>query len=346
LRNKISSLKLSATDDFVSPIAVAIVSYNTREHLRACLESVAPERPAETVVVDNGSTDGSVEMVREEYPEVELIEAENHGYGAGANRAFAATTAPYVLLLNTDTVLRPGALQALADHLAAHHRAGIVGPRLLNPDGSLQRSCAPFPYPLSKLARWLPVGRRTYLPTWSHDAPRVVPYVLGAALALRREAIDAIGGFDERFFMYFEETDLALRLSRHGWETHFTPAAEVAHEGSASTRQLSAPMLLELYRSMTRFYELHHGPLIRTAAISLKRIELLIRLAVTAGRLPFAAERSEAADEMSAMRIVLASRWSTRPRSPRELARTPRGPERDGAGPVAAARAPGPEVRR
>jgi N-acetylglucosaminyl-diphospho-decaprenol L-rhamnosyltransferase len=328
----------------MTDVAVAIVSYNTREHLRACLESVAPERPVETVVVDNNSTDGSVEMVRKEFPDVELIKAENRGYGAGANRAFAATTAPYVLLLNTDTVLQPGALQALADHLDAHPEAGIVGPRLLNSDGSLQPSCAPFPYPLSKLVRWFPNARHRYLPSWSHDAPRRVPYVLGAALALRRSAVEEVGGFDERFFMYFEETDLAMRLDRRGWETHFTPATEVVHEGGASTRQLSAPMLLELYRSMARYYEIHHGWPVRTAALTIKRAELLTRLAVAAVKLPLAGDRDRIAGDMAAYLGVVAARWSSKARPAFDGRRSVCPTNGDGVDFFAAARAPSSDI--
>jgi len=299
--------------------AVAIVNYNTRDHLQKCLETVLPQWPAEIVVVDNGSSDGSVEMVRELFPDVRLIQAENRGYGAAANRAFAASSAPYVLLLNTDTLLRPGALEALADYLDDNPRAGVVGPRLLNPDGSLQPSSFAFPYPLSKLARWLPMASRRYLPNWSHDLPRVVPYVLGAAMGLRRSAVEEIGGFDERFFMYFEEADLSLRLVRRGWETHFTPSAIVVHEGGASTRQLSGFMLLELYRSMARYYELHHGWPVRTAALTVKWVELLARLVFAAIRWPLSEDRAALAGELAAVRIVLAARWGSRYKSPLTL---------------------------
>lgn len=205
-----------------APMAVAVVCHNTRDDLRACLESLRSEAPAEVVVADNGSTDGSAAMVRSEFPEVRLLVDEgNPGYGAAANRAVAATVSPYVLLLNADTRVTPGALRALAAFLDAHPRAGVAGPRLVNPDGTLQVSCFPFIGTLRLMlektpaARWLarvPALRDRWLLSHSlHDRPREVPWVLGAALALRREAFAAVGGFDPAFFMYAEEIDLCQK---------------------------------------------------------------------------------------------------------------------------------------
>src|SRR5262249_11131009 len=150
----------------------------------------------------------------------------------------------YVLLLNSDTLLAPGALAALAQYLDAHPRAAIAGPRLRNADGSLQPSCHPFLGTMQSfleksvvaraLAR-LPVVRDHYLlVNSSHAAPRVVPWVLGAALAIRRSAFDQVGGFDESFFLYAEEVDLCYRLKAAGWEVHFAPVTDVVHVGGAS----------------------------------------------------------------------------------------------------------------
>jgi len=303
--------------------AVAIVSYNTREHLRACLNSVAPEGPAETVVVDNGSTDGSVEMVREEYPEVVLIQAENRGYGAAANRAFAATSAPYVLLLNTDTLLRPGALAALVEYLGDNPRAGVVGPRLLNPDGSLQPSCFPFPSPLNVLLvgatlgrilfRPIPALRERFLRTWSHDVGRVVPWVRGAGLGIRREAFEVVGGFDEAYFLYYEETDLSYRLSEAGWETHFTPTAEIVHLGGASTGGIgvSAATTKFYFESAARYFDQHHGRLTAWGALALERLVLLARIAHGAARYAVSPlpDRSRRGSEIRAWSSALTARW-------------------------------------
>lgn len=256
----------------MSEIAVAVVNYNTRGALRQCLDSVRADGPselAELVVVDNGSTDGSPEMVAEEFPGVELyVDRSNPGYGAAGNRALAETGAPIVLLLNSDTRLRPGALAALRTHLDEHSRTGLVGPRLLNPDGSLQPSCYPFPGPLSTLLaegqakyfiRFVPGLRRHYLRTWDHDRVRRIPWVLGAAIAIRRSSFEEVGGFAEEYFMYFEEVDLCYRLDQAGWQVHFTPAAEVVHTGGASTDRLRADMRVQYYRSLLQFYRRHRS---------------------------------------------------------------------------------------
>src|SRR5438093_11267447 len=133
----------------MTPIAVAIVNHNTRDHLRECLATVQLEGPPELVVIDNASWDGSAEMVRAQYPSVTLrANKKNLGYGAAANQAFVSCAARYVLLLNSDTLLQPGALAALSGYLALHPRAAVVGPRLVDPDGTLQASCYPFPTPL------------------------------------------------------------------------------------------------------------------------------------------------------------------------------------------------------
>jgi GT2 family glycosyltransferase len=269
-------------------MAVAVISWNTRELLRRCLTTIMADPPSEVVVVDNGSSDGSIAMVREEFPSVRLqVLPENPGYGAASNVAFGLCSAEYVLLLNSDTELRPGALAALVAHLDRCPRAGIVGPRLLNPDGTLQKSTFPYPSPLVPLVKrrpvadlvgFVPVLRDAFVGAWGHDHPRRVPWVLGAALAIRRTAYEAVGGFDESFVMYYEEVDLCYRLRRAGWETHFTPATEVTHVGGASTSQRRPEMLARLGLSAVDFHRRHHRGLTRAAAIGLVRVTMRYRL--------------------------------------------------------------------
>ena len=266
--------------------AVAIVNYNTAEHLRTCLASVCAAGAREVVVKDNGSSDDSVDLVRREFPEVSVHpDFSNPGYGAGANMAIAACSAPYVLLLNSDTRVRPDTLETLARYLDIHARAAIVGPLLLNPDGTLQRSAHRFPRPFTfrPLLRLIPGVRERSLLTWSHDRSRQVAWVKGAALAIRRRAFDAIGGFDPSFFMYFEETDLSARLAREGWETHFTPDAVVVHEGGASTDTVRAEMAVQFYSSMRRFYRRHYAPM-RLAQLDAV-LEVSMRYAVVRDRI-------------------------------------------------------------
>jgi N-acetylglucosaminyl-diphospho-decaprenol L-rhamnosyltransferase len=254
----------------MSEISVAVISYNTRELLRQCVASAYADGASEVVVVDNGSTDGSVEMLRQEFAEaVVMVDRSNPGYGGASNIAIDRCRSSYVLLLNSDTVVHPGALRALCNCLDAHPRVAIVGPRLLNPDGSLQRSIHQFPTPLVTLLDYSWVGpavghipglRRLYLASDSHQRARAVPWVTGAALAIRKTAFQAVRGFDPSFFMYYEEVDLSYRLSRAGWGTHFTPAAEVTHVAGASTSQQRGAMYAQQIAAAIQYSECHHSP--------------------------------------------------------------------------------------
>lgn len=269
-------------------MAVVVVNWNTRELLRACLTSAFADGATEVVVADNGSTDGSVEMVGREFPSaILLVNPNNPGYGAAMNAAIRRCSSDYVLALNSDTVIQPGALRALASYLDRTPRAAIVGPRLLNPDGSLQRSCFPFPGPFVSLVKRPPLAtvvahvptlREAYVGQFRHDRDARVPWVLGAALGVRRTAFEAVGGVDESFVMYFEEVDLCYRLRRAGWEVHFTPDAAVAHVGQASTKQRRPEMLLRLSLSSTAFYRRHHHGLRLAAALGAERAIALGRL--------------------------------------------------------------------
>jgi GT2 family glycosyltransferase len=280
-------------------MAVAIISHNTRELLRACLQAVVVESSEAVVVVDNASTDGSAAMVRCEFPAVKLqANGRNSGFGAAANQAVAACGAvDYILLLNADTVIEPGTLRTLQAYLDRHPRAAIVGPRLLNVDGSLQPSCYPFPSPghtlidllsLDRLFSHLPIAGNVYIRTWSHNKSRVVPWVLGAAIAIRRSAFEDVHGFDESFFMYNEDVDLSLRLRSAGWESHFTPAATIMHVHHASTRQYRRAMALRSLRGRLELYKRHYGArqllqlrAIVAAAMTLKSLRDSARLCVT-----------------------------------------------------------------
>ena len=272
----------------MSPIAVAIVNYNTRDLLRDCLATVQAQAPHEVVVVDNGSIDGSVAMVQTEYPWVVLHASRtNLGYGAAANRAISRCKSDYVLLLNADTRLQAEALEGLITYLDLHPRAAVLGPRLVDTLGTGQISCHPFPTPLNtlleisilgRLIRYVPVLRNHYLCTWPHTRPRIVPWVVGAALAIRREAFMEIGGFDESFFMYSEEVDLCYRLNSAGWQVHFAPVARVVHVGGASTVQQRAEMNTELFASILLFYRRHYSARrVAQLAFILKTV-MLIRL--------------------------------------------------------------------
>lgn len=253
----------------MTAMAVVIVSYNTCDHLRSCLETISFDEASEVVVIDNASADGSADMVRADFPWVRLIMSNtNFGYGAAANLGIAACEAPYVLLLNGDTQLAPDALEQLSAYLDRHSRAAAIGPRLVNLNGSLQASCYHFPTPLYlfleesavwRFIRFVPIVRNRYLRTWAYDDSRRVPWALGAALALRRQALDEIDGFDESFFLYYEEVDLCLRLGSAGWEVHFTPVTTVTHVGGASSDQCRGEASVQWFLSVRHFYRVHYS---------------------------------------------------------------------------------------
>ena len=253
----------------MTSISVVIVNHNTCDLVRSCLHSIQADQPDEVIIVDNASTDGSVEMIYADFRWVRLIRNErNMGYGAAANRAVAQCQTPYFLLLNADTILRPGVLKKFSDYLDQHPHAAMVGPRLLDPDGTLQSSCFPFPTPLdifldvshvSHLMRFIPILRDRYMRSWNHLHSRQVPWVVGAALAIRREAFQACGGFDETFFMYYEEVDLCYRLWQRGWQIHYLPSAEIVHIGGAATEKYRVSMVVQLYTSLANFYRHHYS---------------------------------------------------------------------------------------
>lgn len=251
----------------VRDFAAVIVNHETREPLRACLETVRCEGPGEVVVVDNASTDGSAAMVRAAFAEVRLVEnGGNPGYGAGVNQGVAACRAPFILLLNSDTRVKPGALEALGRELERHPRAAVVGPLLLNPDGTRQPSCFPFLTPfnvlvmntyLNRIVRHAPLLRGRFRPVYSALPSGEVPWVKGAALAIRRAAFELVGGFDESYFLYAEEMDFCWRLRRSGWEVRFTPEAAVVHEEGASTGRMRPEMAVRLFQSLAHFHRRH-----------------------------------------------------------------------------------------
>lgn len=237
-------------------IAVVVVNHNTRGHLHDCLVAVAAEGPAQVVVVDTDSQDGSAAFVRRAFPRVELLEEDNRGFGAAANAGLRRVHTTYALVLNADTRPADGSLTTLAAYLEHHPHAAVAGPLVVDADGRPQLTARRLPKPLEILLQ--ESGLRQLLPRVSRGAsPRTVDWVLGAALAVRREAVLAIGGFDETYFMYNEEVDLCLRLRQAGWEVHYAPVAAVAHVGGASTSQQRAAMAAQYVRSTVALYRRH-----------------------------------------------------------------------------------------
>jgi N-acetylglucosaminyl-diphospho-decaprenol L-rhamnosyltransferase len=224
-------------------VAVAVVSWNTRDLLRDCLRSLVDEPLAEVWVVDNASSDGSAEMVRSEFPTVALVALDaNVGFGPAVNLVAARSSAPWIAPANADIELRPGALGALLDAGARRPRAAVLAPRLELPSGETQHSVYAFPtIPFTarfNLGFHRRVGDRLCLEGfWNPSRERDVDWAIGAFLVVRRTAWDAAGGFDEGQWMYAEDLDLGWRVARAGYTTHYVPSARVLHHASAATTQ-------------------------------------------------------------------------------------------------------------
>ncbi len=252
-------------------LSVVIVNWNTRDELNDCLKSALAEDSVSTeiVVVDNASSDGSVEMLHGEFPGVRVIaNTGNYGFARASNQGIEATGGRYVLLLNPDCVVHPGAFAELVRFGDVNPDVGIFGIRILNPDGSVFESCRRFPtlaagiFRNALLARLFPRNpyvREYLMSDWAHDEEREVDWVSGAALVARREMLDAIGALDERFFMYCEDVDIAYRAKRNGWRVMYFPGATVMHLRARSSDQNPVPMIVAFHRSMYAFFRKHYA---------------------------------------------------------------------------------------
>ncbi len=253
-------------------LAIILLSWNTAGLLADCLRTIPAGAAGITchiIVVDNASTDGSADMVAQEFPTVQLIRsAVNLGFAGGNNLGIrvADPAIPYVLLLNSDTLVKPGALTALVRFMDEHPEAGIVGPRLLRPDGTPQPyAFGSDPTPLYLLRRGLKrLLFRRYLHDWATDKTLTVDWVSGACMLVRRAAIEQVGLLDENMFMYFEDNEWCLRMRKAGWKVYYNPQVEIVHFGGQSLKKnLKAQQAY--YHSLEYFYGKHYGTLTRLA---------------------------------------------------------------------------------
>jgi N-acetylglucosaminyl-diphospho-decaprenol L-rhamnosyltransferase len=241
-------------------LSIIIVNWNTQKLLAQCLDSVyttVHNLNFEVFVVDNGSQDGSVAMVRRRFPQVRLIENDqNVGFARANNQALTVSQGNYSLLLNSDTIVLPHALEKMVQFADAHSEAGIIGCKLLNSDGSLQKSWASFPTFWSEvLGRNFRVRRQVEEERLAYE----VDWVGGACLLVRPAAINEVGLLDESFLMYSEETDWCFRMKRQGWKVYYLTSAEIIHLGGGSASRTSAAQLVHLYENKTRFFHKHYG---------------------------------------------------------------------------------------
>jgi len=260
-------------------VSIIIVSWNTRQITCDCIRSIYGQPSKvdyEAIVVDNASSDDSVEMIKRDYPQVILIEnKQNQGFAAANNQGIAIAKGRYVLLLNSDTIILDDAITKTIAYADNHEDAGIVGCRVLNSDRTLQPTCFMFPsiwnmlLSSSYLYKLFPKGKffgRERMTWWDRDDIREVDVVTGCFMLVRREAIEQVGLMDERFFIYAEETDWCYRFKKARWKILFTPSAEIIHLGDRSAKQKKYEMLLQLRGSILLFMKKHKSFLTYTLA--------------------------------------------------------------------------------
>lgn len=279
-------------------VAAVVVNYNAGDHLRRCVASLyagAGHLDLDLVVVDNASRDRSAEAAAEAHPAVRVIENPvNRGFAAAANRGISETDAPFIFLLNPDTELTGGSLEAFLKVAKERPRAGAVGCLVRNPDGSLQPSARRVPGVgeglahafLGRLApdnRW---SRHYTMADWDRSSEREVEWVSGSAVLLRRDAVEAVGGFDDGYFMYVEDVDLCTRLRKRGWTILFSPELSVTHEVGVSAKSHPRRMAYEHSRSIYRYFSKHVATGPAAAVRPLAKAALWARAALIARRSP------------------------------------------------------------
>jgi N-acetylglucosaminyl-diphospho-decaprenol L-rhamnosyltransferase len=271
----------------MADVSVVVVTYNAMPYLERCLESVSSY---ELIVVDHGSTDGSLELVRERFPHAHLIEQENRGFGAGMNTGMRAASGRYYLLLNPDAWVLDDGVERLRAFADEHSDAAVIGPRLLNPDGSLQPTVRGFTttwrlateyFFLRKLLPRSRLFNSFFGAGFDHESVVEAEWLGGACLLVRREAADAVGLFDENFFLFSEEVDLCYRFREAGWKVVFFPEAEVVHVFGAS---YNPALFQELLRSHLRFLAKHRGTDVAERARRLLLVALRVRGVLFRGR--------------------------------------------------------------
>ncbi len=292
----------------MSDLSICIATWNAAAVLRDCLRSIfarPSQRVLEVIVVDDASSDGTAAMVRKEFPAVRLIaNPQAVGYARSNNQALAVTTGRALLLLNSDTVVLPGALDTLVAFLEGEPTVGMVGARLLNPDGSLQRSAwhgfpslrtaaidAFYLWRLAPRLRWV----RASEVLEREDGPIDVDHLLGACMMVRREALEAVGGMDESLFVFFADTEWCYRIRQAGWRVVLLPSAQIVHIGQHSIHQNPERRLPEQYQTWVWFYRKHRGSVAGTQCLkALIALGLLIRVALWSWRARSPIRRAQA----------------------------------------------------
>ena len=246
-------MEIEQNQDQQVTVSIIILTWNSEQQIGACLASLdrgLSEFPSEVIVVDNGSSDRTCSIVREAVPGVRLVSnPENRGVASARNQGIRLARGEYLLILDDDTVVQPGALDVLIRYMEAQPEVGLCGPRLTDADGKLQLSCRRFPTLIDKLARRLPsilgqeISRKAEMADWDHRTIREVDYVIGACQVIRRHALQEVGLLDERIFYGPEDVDMCLRLQQAGWRVAYNPDAVVVHEERRISRSLGSGLV-------------------------------------------------------------------------------------------------------
>jgi len=246
-------------------VSVIIVTWNSEKEISNCLSSLRND--LEVIVVDNCSQDRTKEIVRKRFPNVKLLEnPSNLGFAEANNRGIRVAKGEYILLLNPDTVVREGSIEKMVEFMNTHPDVGVIGPKLLNRDGSIQPSCREFPsyknilFELTGIPRVFPRLSLWRMGYFNHNTLREVDQPMGACLLIRRDLLREIGGFDETFPIFMNDVDLCYRIKNRGWKVLFFPEAEVFHFKGKSTQRLKARKIIIAHRSLYQYFKKHKKP--------------------------------------------------------------------------------------
>lgn len=275
-----------------APISVLIVNYRSYDHLEVCLASLREAitaRSCEAIVVDNATVPDALEAVRQRQPGVTFVPiAANLGFAGGVNEAARHAAGKYLVLLNPDAAVDPGALGKMTEFLAAHPAVGAVGGRVSHPDGVMQRTARSFPTPLtaffgrksllSRLWPENPISRRNLVADDSTVDPIAVDWVAGTFVMFPADAFRAVGGMDAGFFLYWEDADICRRLRNAGKEVFFLPSARVVHQCAASSSHAPVSSLIAFHRSAFRYYRKHTSGALRELRLAAAAVGLFVRL--------------------------------------------------------------------
>lgn len=254
-------------------LSIIIVNYNAKDYLKQCLDSIYSNSSKvnfEVILVDNCSLDGSVGMVRERFANIKIIEnIRNKGFVKANNQGLESSRGKYILCLNNDSIVLPGALEELIKFMSTHLEAGACGPKVLNSDGTIQQQCKRgFPTILSSLAYFLGLHKifpkskvlGHYLMTYLNpDEVNEVDSVSGACLMVRKEVIEQVGLMDENFIMYGDDLDWCFRIKKAGWKVYYVPLAQIIHYGGRSSQKLPYKGILWFYKAAFIFYKKHYA---------------------------------------------------------------------------------------